>query len=215
MGNIINLGKFKRFIKAHEVSDSVGPNSVTPVQSRRRAYVLRQFSKPGTFVRVEAKLLPTESSAFERALRLHDQDDLRARTWYKLAIESGDCVADAWCNLGILESGEGWKSKAIQCFRKAILVEPRHFEAHFHLGNLFFDSGNFSEARIHYRIAEDISADHPPLMHQQAMIMLMERQYGEAINLLKRYANMVDEASRQRAMGLIQRIRGTVAMDGT
>src|SRR6478752_9558609 len=51
---------------------------------------------------------------FEEALMSDDQGDAHnARMNYLKAIEEGDSVADAYCNLGILESQEGNHAKAI------------------------------------------------------------------------------------------------------
>ncbi len=208
MGEIIDLPK----AKTSRVKPLTQKNRC---QGRRQAYVLRHLSNPGTYFRTQIRPIGDQTNAFEQALRLHDQDDPRARDWYRKAIQTGECVADAWCNLGILESGSGWKHRAVHCFQQAIELEPRHFEARYHLGNLYFDAGDISLARIHYQIAGEIADDYTPLMYQQAIILLMEKQYGDALKILRRYLTLVDDESRERAQALIRRFLAAAAMDGT
>ena len=62
---------------------------------------------------------------------------------YLKAIESKDSIADAYCNLGILESQDKNYSKAIDCFTLCLKEDPRHFEAHYNLANLYAEIGNF------------------------------------------------------------------------
>src|SRR5687768_3887309 len=53
-------------------------------------------------------------STFEEALMLDEQGDTKgARVQYMKAINEGDSLADAYCNLGIIESQENNHPKAI------------------------------------------------------------------------------------------------------
>src|SRR3990172_2579775 len=63
--------------------------------------------------------LPTNLSPFEEALLLDERNDSRAGEAYLRAISEGDLVADAYCNLGILESRAGRITKAFDCFTKS------------------------------------------------------------------------------------------------
>ena len=76
-------------------------------------------------------------SPFEQALLHDEQGDRVARAFYQKAVEAGDCVADACCNMGILESKEHNYSQAIDCFTRCLKYDPRHFEAHYNLANLY------------------------------------------------------------------------------
>jgi tetratricopeptide (TPR) repeat protein len=88
-------------------------------------------------------------SVFEEALMLDEQGDDRAREHYLKAIEAGDSVADAYCNLGIIESEKQNNIEAIDCFTKSLKEDPRHFEAHYNLANLYAEIGNLPLAKIH------------------------------------------------------------------
>jgi len=93
---------------------------------------------------------------FEEALLLHDQNDPKAGEVYLEAINEGDNVAEAYCNLGIINKDLGNITKALDSFTLALKHEPRHVEAHYNLGNLYFDAGQLPLARLHYEAAAQI-----------------------------------------------------------
>ncbi|HEV7745005.1 MAG TPA: tetratricopeptide repeat protein [Pyrinomonadaceae bacterium] len=93
---------------------------------------------------------------FEEALLLDDQNDPKAIESYLEAISDGDNVAEAYCNLGIINKDLGNVSKALDNFTLALKHEPRHVEAHYNLGNLYFDAGQLPLARLHYEAAAQI-----------------------------------------------------------
>ena len=73
-------------------------------------------------------------SSFEEALMMDEQGDTKtARLLYQKAINDNDSAADAYCNLGIIESQEGNYPKAIDNFTLALKKDPRHYEAHYNL----------------------------------------------------------------------------------
>jgi tetratricopeptide (TPR) repeat protein len=93
---------------------------------------------------------------FEEALLLDDQNDPKAIESYLEAISDGDNVAEAYCNLGIINKDLGNVGKALDNFTLALKHEPRHVEAHYNLGNLYFDAGQLPLARLHYEAAAQI-----------------------------------------------------------
>ncbi len=93
---------------------------------------------------------------FEEALMLDDRSDPRASESYLEAINEGDNVAEAYCNLGIINKDLGNIGKALDNFTLALKHEPRHVEAHYNLGNLYFDAGELPLARLHYEAAAQI-----------------------------------------------------------
>ncbi len=92
-------------------------------------------------------------SPFEEALLLHEKGDKRATEMYAKAILRGECTADAYCNLGILDYEENNIPGAFDHFTNALRHDPRHFEAHFNLAHLYFEAGDFRLARLHYEIS--------------------------------------------------------------
>ena len=77
--------------------------------------------------------MPVRLSPFEKALLLHERGESGAVDAYRAAIEAEDYVADAYCNLGILEHEAERVPRAFDCFTTALKHEPRHFETHFNL----------------------------------------------------------------------------------
>src|SRR6266404_4447652 len=82
-------------------------------------------------------------TAFEEALLLHEQGDEKASEFYVEAINAGDNVAEAFCNLGIIKLDGGKTIGALESFTQSLKNDPRHVEAHYNLANLYYDAGDF------------------------------------------------------------------------
>ena len=95
-------------------------------------------------------------TAFEEALVLHEQGDPKAADYYLEAINEGDNVAEAYCNLGIINLEQGDFAKALDNFSLSLKSDARHVEAHYNLGNLYYDAGELRLARLHYEAATQI-----------------------------------------------------------
>lgn len=93
---------------------------------------------------------------FEEALLLHEQGDPKAAESYLEAISDGEYIAEAYCNLGIINKDLGKLGKALDNFTLSLKHEPRHVEAHYNLGNLYFDAGELPLALLHYEAAAHI-----------------------------------------------------------
>jgi len=93
---------------------------------------------------------------FEEALLLHEQGDSQAAEHYQEAINEGDNVAEAYCNLGILNLERGQTSSALDNFTRSLKNDPRHVEAHYNLANLYYDAGDLQLAKLHYEAAAQI-----------------------------------------------------------
>ena len=145
-------------------------------------------------------------SVFEEALMLDEQGDSRARAHYLKAIETGDSLADAYCNLGIIESEERNHSKAIDCFTKSLKEDPRHFEAHYNLANLYAEIGNFPLAKIHYQMSINIEPDFPNSYFNLALTLVMNKEVDQAIQALLNYRSLVPHEERAQAEQLINNL---------
>ena len=108
------------------------------------------------FRRFEGGKLSRLLTPLEEALLLDQQGDPRAAEWYLEAINDGDNVAEAYCNLGIINLEVGKIGKALDNFTLSLKHEPRHVEAHYNLGNLYYDAGELPLARLHYEAATQI-----------------------------------------------------------
>jgi tetratricopeptide (TPR) repeat protein len=93
---------------------------------------------------------------FEEALLLHEQGDPKAADYYLEAINEGDNVAEAYCNLAIINLESSNTGKALDNFTLSLKHDPRHVEAHYNLGNLYYDAGDFRLAQLHYEAAAQV-----------------------------------------------------------
>src|SRR6266436_6774457 len=90
---------------------------------------------------------------FEEALLLHEQGDVKAAESYQEAISDGDNVAEAYCNLGIINLDLGQRSKALDDFSLARL----HYEAAAQIES-GFSLVYFNLALVYHRIGDLASA---------------------------------------------------------
>lgn len=155
--------------------------------------------------------LPSDVGPFDAALILDERGDGRAQEAYLLAIQEGDCVADAYCNLGIIESQAGRPAKAFDCFTKSLEHNPRHVESHYNLGNLYFDEGNLRLARMHYELAAEIDPTFSSIHFNLGLVHAMERDFASARQALSRYKELAGADEGRKADPLIESIAQTLA----
>jgi tetratricopeptide (TPR) repeat protein len=154
-------------------------------------------------------------SRFEQALMLDERGDLKAAELYRHAIEEQDCVADSYCNLGILESKQGNTVKAFDCFTTSLKYDPRHSEAHFNLGNLYFDLNDLRLAQIHYEMAIAFDPSFPNFYFNLALVLAINNELAAAINSLSRYQELVSEDEGRNAEELLQNLKNSLAASKT
>lgn len=149
-------------------------------------------------------------SQFEEALMLDEVGNASAKEAYLKAIEKGDAIADAYCNLGILESQTGNYTKAIDCFTKSLSENPRHFEAHYNLANLYAETGNLPLAKLHYQISIEIEPEFPNSHFNLALTLAMKREIEDAIRSLEIYCKLVPGDEQLQARTLIESLSSTL-----
>lgn len=150
-------------------------------------------------------------SCFEEALMLDDQGNLKAaKEKYKKAIEELDSLADAYCNLGILESQEGNHAKAIDCFTLCLKHAPRHYEAHYNLANLFAEAGNFQLAKIHYQVSIELEPTFPNNYFNLGIALAMNKEFKEAVQFLQTYRNLTPLEEHQHTDELINQLMNAI-----
>lgn len=162
---------------------------------KKRKKGSREFGQLNLFTPQSGRVLhlPTRFGPFEEALVLDEQNDPRAVDAYWRAIEENDGVADAYCNLGILESRAGRTAKAIDCFTHSLRDDPRHCESHFNLANLYFDVGNLKLAQLHYEIAAEVEPEFPNIFFNLGLVHALNENFSEAIAALTRYQELAPE----------------------
>lgn len=153
--------------------------------------------------------LPVRLSPFEEALILHEKGDKRAIEMYTKAIRGGECVADAYCNLGILDYEETRLPQAFDNFTKALRHDPRHFESHFNLAHLYFEAGDFRLARLHYEISAVIEPSAASVHFNLGLIHAIDGNLVAAIAALhraKEFAKEDEMAQINELLSNLQRV---------
>jgi tetratricopeptide (TPR) repeat protein len=162
----------------------------------------------------EIRRLPTNITPFEEALLQDERDDIRAAESYRRAISEGDLVADAYCNLGIIESKAGRMTKAFDCFTKSLEFDPRHFESHYNLGNLYFDGENLRLARMHYELAAEINSTSPNLYFNLGLVLAFLDEKGGAVDAFIKYQKLAPPEDRRNVDDVICGLRKSLAASG-
>lgn len=150
-------------------------------------------------------------SPFDQALMSDERGDLHAGDLYARAIENHDCVADAYCNLGIIESQKGNTAKAFDCFTTSLKHDPRHCEAHYNLANLYFDVNDFRLAQIHYEMAAEVDPSFANVYFNLALVQSINHELAAAINTLTSYQQLVSADEARNADELLRNFRQSLA----
>ena len=173
----------------------------------RRARELRNCGKPLRKIEMELRgqrnlfsesgglliHLPVRMSSFEEALILHEQGNPRAAEMYALAIREEECVADAFCNLGILDYEAKNIPGAFNNFTNALSNDPRHFEAHFNLAHLYFEEGELRLARLHYELSAVIEPGSASAHFNLGLINAIEENIQAAVDSLNKAKEFATE----------------------
>jgi len=165
------------------------------------------------FPRPSAQILSFNSalSCLEQALMLDERGDAGAADLYARAIEENDCIADAWCNLGIIQSQRGNTIKAFDCFTTSLKYNPRHSEAHYNLGNLYFDVNDFRLAQIHYEIAREVDPAFPNVYFNLALVQAINNDPAAAVSALSKYQELAPAEEARHADELLRNLKKSLA----
>lgn len=127
---------------------------------------------------------------FEEALMLHEQGDSKAADCYLEAINEGDNVAEAYCNLGILNLEQGQFARALDNFTLSLKSDPRHVEAHYNLANLYYDASDLQLARLHYEAATQIEPGFSLVYFNLALVYHRLGNLASATAALEKYRQL-------------------------
>lgn len=155
--------------------------------------------------------LPTGIGAFEEALLLDERGDTAAADAYRRAIENDECAADAFCNLGIMQSKEGNTVEAFVSFTSSLAREPQHFESHYNMANLYFEEGDLRLAKTHYEIAASIDPEFPNVYFNLGLVDAMNDDLTAAVAALDRYKALTSDDDAGLADELLATLRRSIA----
>jgi tetratricopeptide (TPR) repeat protein len=176
---------------------------------RKKSYDLEREGQLNLFAQAEARIiqLPSRFTPFEEALWLDEKGDPGAQEAYLKAIFAEDCIADANCNLGILETQTGNTVKAFDYFTECLKYEPRHLEAHYNLANLYFEQEDYRLAKLHYEIAAEIEPEFPNIYFNLALVYALNEEYEDAFNALVKYKSLAPEEDAVKADVLLSSLK--------
>ena len=157
-----------------------------------------------------ANFAPT-LSVFEQALQCDERGELQAADLYARAIENQECVPDAFCNLGIIESKKGNTAKAFDCFTTSLKHDARHLEAHYNLANLYFEVNDFRLAQIHYEMAAEVDPGFANIYFNLALVQSINGELAIAIKTLTRYQQLAPADEARNADELLRSLRQSLA----
>ena len=180
---------------------------------RKRARAAENPDQLHLFPQAAAQILDfaPESSRFEQALMLDERGDPKAAELYTKAIAEQDCVADAYCNLGIIESQKGNTTRAFDCFTTSLKYDPRHCEAHYNLGNLYFEVNDLRLAQVHYEMAGEVDPSFANVYFNLALVQAIRNDLRAAISALTRYQELVPLDEAGNADELLLNLRKSLA----
>jgi tetratricopeptide (TPR) repeat protein len=180
---------------------------------RKRAHAPEHPDQLRLFPEATAQILAftPDLGRFEQALLFDERGDLKAAELYRRAIEENDCVADAYCNLGIIESQKGNRTKAFDCFTTSLKHNPRHSEAHYNLGNLYFDVNDLRLAQVHYEMAAEVEPSFPNVYFNLALVQAINNDLAAAITALGKYQQLVPAHEGRNADELLHNLKKSLA----
>ena len=155
-------------------------------------------------------LIP-EGGYFEQALAMDERNDPKAIDAYQKAISEEYFIADAYCNLGILEYKRNKVSEAFDCFTNSLKHDPSLFEANYNLANLYFEKGDHRPARVHYEIAKEIDPEYANLYFNLGLVQGLDEDIELAIISLSKYLELVPEGGGNEADKLLTSLKQSLA----
>ena len=132
-------------------------------------------------------------------------DAAGAAGMYARAVAEGDSVADSHCNLGVLQSQQGQTAAAFESFKNALKHDQQHWESHYNLGNLYFDTEEYRPARLHYELAAEVEGgEFRNIFYNLGLVLAIQEEYGPAIEALRRYRELAPEEEASAATSLLE-----------
>jgi Flp pilus assembly protein TadD len=182
-------------------------------RARRCAKAADNPNQLNLFPPAQAQILeftPPGLSLFEQALLSDERGDQRAADLYAQAIDHQDCVADSFCNLGIIECQNGNSIKAFDCFTISLKHNPRHTEAHYNLANLYFDQDDFRLAQLHFAMAAELDPTFANAFFNLALAQAINNDPTAAAQTLAKYQDLVTTDEARHAFELLENLKRSV-----
>jgi len=104
----------------------------------------------------------------------------------KLEASYPETLPDAWNNLGVLATRENRVDDAIECFRQAVKLSPRHVLSLDNLGNAYRLQKNWGEARTTFQRALELAPEDAEANYGLGMVYAQQEDTVKAYEYLQR-----------------------------
>jgi Flp pilus assembly protein TadD len=89
---------------------------------------------------------------------------------------------------------------------------PRHSEAHFNLGNLYFDVEDFRLAQIHYEMAAEVDPSFANVFFNLALVQAINNDLSAAVRALTQYQQLVPEEEGRNADEFLHNLKRSLTL---
>lgn len=152
-----------------------------------------------------------QSKPFEHALTLDEQGKTdQAAVFYLEAIKLGQSLPEAYCNLGIIQSEKEQFNEAIDSFTQCLKTDPRHYEAHYNLGNVYYELGSLPLARMHYEVCTTLATEFSSAYYNLGLVLTMEKEYHQAMHAFNKYCRLTPGEDHTNVNKLIESLQKTL-----
>jgi tetratricopeptide (TPR) repeat protein len=118
---------------------------------------------------------------------------------YKRALALKPEIAEAYNNLGNARQRQGQIEAALDCYARALDLKPDYPEAYRNLGNALRDQGKLDEALAQHRKALALQPGHPEAGFAEAMVQLLQGEFGVGWKHYERRWQSADHDTPRRA----------------
>ena len=156
-------------------------------------------------------LIEFRRNVFLQALQSQERHEQNARALFLKAVEEGQYVADSYCNLGLLEFEAGRLAQAVDSLTLALKHDPRHFEGHYNLGNVYLDAGQYKLAQLHYEVAREIEPTYPNLSYNLGVAYGLQGDWARSHECFVTYAGLAPEFA-ESVQPLLEKLESALAV---
>ncbi|KAK0404248.1 hypothetical protein QR680_017363 [Steinernema hermaphroditum] len=115
----------------------------------------------------------------------HIVEDRRdAKTYLDKCTGMNPSFGEAWIMFGHILTSESEHEHALNCYQRAARLLEHAFEPQLYIGLEHSYANNVTVATGHLQVAASISASHPIVIQEQAVLMYNQERYAEAYDLL-------------------------------
>jgi tetratricopeptide (TPR) repeat protein len=88
---------------------------------------------------------------------------------------------------------------------------PRHFEAHYNLGNLYFDVNDCRLSQVHYEMAAEVDPEFANVYFNLALVQAINNELAAAVSALTKYQELAPEDEGRNADELLRNLKQSLA----